>query len=121
VSPMTGERNSFDWGPTTPKGTQPPPKNFGEKFSLAVFSVHCDCLAVNVLSDMASICYFVRTAFASLVFLFSAFFHRATDKTAEPILMVDDSNDVFSHEGMPSGVTLSRDTGCERGSLKPSF
>ncbi len=34
-------------------------------------------------------------------FIFSLFFDRATDRTAEPILMVDGSNDVFSPEEVP--------------------
>ena len=34
---------------------------------------------------------------------FSCFFDRATDRTAEPILMVDGSNDVFSRKEVPFG------------------
>jgi hypothetical protein len=36
-------------------------------------------------------------------FFFTAFFDWATDQTAEPILMVDGSNDVFSHKEVPFG------------------
>ena len=38
-----------------------------------------------------------------LFFFFSLFFDRATDRTAEPILMVDGSNDMFSRKEVPFG------------------
>ena len=37
------------------------------------------------------------------VFFSIYFFDRATDRTAEPILMVDGSNDVFSRKEVPFG------------------
>jgi hypothetical protein len=36
-------------------------------------------------------------------YFFSCFFDQATDRTAEPILMVDGSNDVFSRKEVPFG------------------
>jgi hypothetical protein len=39
-------------------------------------------------------------------FFFSAFFDRATAQTAEPIFMVDGSNDVFSRKEVPFGVHM---------------
>jgi hypothetical protein len=38
-----------------------------------------------------------------LFIYFSCFFDRATDRTSEPILMVDGSNDVFSRKAVPFG------------------
>jgi amino acid permease len=37
------------------------------------------------------------------LFFFSPFIDRATARTAEPILMVDGSNDVFSRKEVPFG------------------
>jgi hypothetical protein len=41
--------------------------------------------------------------FGFFFFLFSPFIDRATARTAEPILMVDGSNDVFSRIEIPFG------------------
>jgi hypothetical protein len=41
--------------------------------------------------------------FPFILFFFSPFIDRATARTAEPILMVDGSNDVFSRKEVPFG------------------
>ena len=45
----------------------------------------------------------VSCRFYFFLFFNFLFFYRATDRTAEPILMVDGSNDVFSREEVPFG------------------
>ncbi len=48
----------------------------------------------------------IHVDFGFLLSFLSDVFDRATDRTAEPILMVDGSNDVFSRKKVPFGVHM---------------